>query len=83
MVRRRSVVFGMAAICLALSSCGAPESSSGAESVPSAESSVLAEGGQAPQSLLARTVSLVNGESFDLGQAIAERPVVLWFWAPG
>jgi hypothetical protein len=25
----------------------------------------------------------VSGETFDLSSALAQKPVVLWFWAPG
>ena len=69
-------------VAVALSACGAESSST---------SSVVATTGAPSQGVdptpgsdidnfVAKTVS---GETFDLSNALAQKPVVLWFWAPG
>ena len=69
-------------IAVALSACGADSSST---------SSVVATTGAPSQGVdpapgsnidnfVAKTVS---GETFVLSNALAQKPVVLWFWAPG
>ena len=69
-------------IALALSACGA-ESSSTSSVVAVTEAptqGVEPESGSSIDNFVAKTVS---GETFDLSKALAQKPVVLWFWAPG
>ena len=69
-------------IALALSACGA-ESSSTSSVVAVTEAptqGVEPESGSSIDNFVAKTVS---GETFDLSNALAQKPVVLWFWAPG
>ena len=67
---------------LALSACGA-ESSSTSSVVAVTEAptqGVEPESGSSIDNFVAKTVS---GETFDLSKSLAQKPVVLWFWAPG
>ena len=69
-------------IALALSACGA-ESSSTSSVVAVTEAptqGVEPESGSSVDNFVAKTVS---GETFDLSKSLAQKPVVLWFWAPG
>ena len=69
-------------VALALSACGA-ESSSTSSVVAITEAptqGVEPESGSNIDNFVAKTVS---GETFDLSKSLAQKPVVLWFWAPG
>jgi PBP1b-binding outer membrane lipoprotein LpoB len=69
-------------VAVALSACGA-ESSSTSSLVAVTEAptqGVEPESGSDIDNFVAKTVS---GETFDLSNALAQKPVVLWFWAPG
>ena len=69
-------------IALSLSACGA-ESSSTSSVVAVTEAptqGVEPESGSSIDNFVAKTVS---GETFDLSKSLAQKPVVLWFWAPG
>ena len=69
-------------IAVALSACGA-ESSSTSSVVAVTEAptqGVEPESGSSIDNFVAKTVS---GETFDLSKSLAQKPVVLWFWAPG
>ena len=77
---RSSVAVVMVAV--ALSACGADSSSTSSVVVTTA---VPSEGVESEPSVkiddfVAKTVS---GETFVLSNALAQNPVVLWFWAPG
>ena len=65
-----------------LSACGAESSSTSSvvatTGAPSQD--VDSEPSSKPDNFVAKTVS---GETFDLSNALAQKPVVLWFWAPG
>ena len=70
-------------VVAALSACGAESSST--SSVVATTAAPTSQGvDPAPSSnsdnFVAKTVS---GETFDLSNALAQKPVVLWFWAPG
>jgi cytochrome oxidase Cu insertion factor (SCO1/SenC/PrrC family) len=67
---------------IALSACGADSSSSDAEVVATTASAQSTEpqSGSNVDGFVAKTVS---GETFVLSDALAQKPVVLWFWAPG
>ena len=68
-------------VAVALSACGA-DSSSTSSVVATTESSQSTEpqSGSNIDGFVAKTVS---GETFVLSNALAQKPVVLWFWAPG
>ena len=72
----------VAVVAVGLSACGADPSSNTAVVATVAAPTQ----GAGPQSVsftnnfVAKTVS---GESFVLSNALAQKPVVLWFWAPG
>ena len=69
-------------VAVALSACGA-ESSSTSSVVAITEAptqGVEPESGSSIDNFVAKTVS---GETFDLSKSLAQKPVVLWFWAPG
>jgi type IV pilus biogenesis protein CpaD/CtpE len=72
----------VAVVTLLLSACGADSSSTSSVVVTTATPSqgVTPEAGANIDNFVAKTVS---GETFDLSNALAEKPVVLWFWAPG
>ena len=69
-------------VVAALSACGAESSStSSVVATTSAPSQgVDSEPSSKPDNFVAKTVS---GETFVLSNALAQKPVVLWFWAPG
>jgi hypothetical protein len=72
----------VAVAALGLSACGADPSSNTAvvatvaTPVQGADSHPVSS----TNNFVAKTVS---GESFVLSNALAQKPVVLWFWAPG
>ena len=65
-----------------LSACGADSSSTSSVVVTTAPPSqgVDPAPGSNIDNFVAKTVS---GETFVLSNALAQKPVVLWFWAPG
>ena len=79
-MKLRSAVALVVAI-LALSACGADSSSSDvvATTTEPSQSSVTQPASNI-DNFVAKTVS---GETFVLSNALAQKPVVLWFWAPG
>ena len=72
---RRFVI--TAAAVLSLSACGADGTSS--QGNPGGTVS----GDSSPTRLSADTYTLVDGSSVNLAELRAEKPVALWFWAPG
>ena len=69
-------------LTVALSACGADSSSTSSVVVTTVTPSqgVDSEPKSKPDNFVAKTVS---GETFDLSKSLAQKPVVLWFWAPG
>ena len=66
---------------LALTACGTDSLSSDVGvSTTAASSNAEAQPGSSVDNFVAKTVS---GETFVLSNALAQKPVVLWFWAPG
>jgi hypothetical protein len=67
---------------IALSACGTDSSSTDAGVVATTASSqsISPQSGANVDGFVAKTVS---GETFVLADALAQKPVVLWFWAPG
>ena len=80
-MKLRSAAALVAAV-VALSACGADSSSTSSVLVTTATPSqgVESEPSSKPDNFVAKTVS---GETFVLSNALAQKPVVLWFWAPG
>ena len=72
----------VAVVALLLSACGAESSSTSSvvETTAPPSLTVDPELGVNIDNFVATTVS---GETFDLSNALAQKPVVLWFWAPG
>ena len=68
-------------VVIALSACGADSSSSDvvATTTEPSQSSVTQPASNG-DNFVAKTVS---GETFVLSNALAQKPGVLWFWAPG
>jgi ABC-type glycerol-3-phosphate transport system substrate-binding protein len=65
----------------ALSACGADSASTVAVVATTASSqSTESQSGSDVDNFVAKTIS---GETFELSNALAQKPVVLWFWAPG
>ena len=68
-------------VVVALSACGADSSSTSSVVVTTASSqSTGSQPSTTVDNFVAKTVS---GETFVLSNALAQKPVVLWFWAPG
>ena len=69
-------------VVAALSACGAESSSTSSvvETTGAPSQGVDPAPGSNTDNFVAKTVS---GETFDLSNALAQKPVVLWFWAPG
>jgi ABC-type glycerol-3-phosphate transport system substrate-binding protein len=66
---------------IALSACGADSSSTNAVvGTTTTSQGNESENGSNAGDFVAKTVS---GETFVLSNALAQKPVVLWFWAPG
>lgn len=71
----------MAVAIISLSACGADSSSTVAAVATTASSqSTESQPGSNVDNLVAKTIS---GETFVLSNALAQKPVVFWFWAPG
>jgi hypothetical protein len=67
---------------IALSACGTDSSSINAvvTTTDASSQSTESQPGSNVDNFVAKTVS---GETFVLSNALAQKPVVLWFWAPG
>lgn len=71
----------LAVAVFALSACGADSSSAPAVvDTTAASQGNESQPGSNVNNFVAKTVS---GETFVLSNALAQKPVVLWFWAPG
>jgi hypothetical protein len=71
----------VAAVALLLTSCG----NSSTESAQSTDSVVApsGNGNEASGGLTGIQSVTLEGATFSLDEALEEKPVVLWFWAPG
>jgi hypothetical protein len=79
-MKLRSAVALVVAV-FALSACGTDSSSTNAVVATTANSlSTEPQSGANVDGFVAKTVS---GAPFVLSNALAQKPVVLWFWAPG
>lgn len=72
----------MAAAVL-LGACGADASSTSSSILDSSQSSNSGSSVQESIGVDDFTSPVVGGGSFVLSKALADKPVVLWFWAPG
>jgi hypothetical protein len=77
---RNAAALAMAVI--ALSACGA-DSSSFVEVVATTTASSQSTEPQPGSNVDDFVAKTVSGETFVLSNALAQKPVVLWFWAPG
>ena len=68
-------------VAVALSACGADSSST--SSVVATTESSQSTGSQPSSNVDNFVAKTVSGETFELSNALAQKPVVLWFWAPG
>jgi hypothetical protein len=66
---------------IALSACGADSSSTVA--IVATTASPQSTGSQPSSNADNFVAKTVSGETFVLSNALAQKPVVLWFWAPG
>jgi len=66
---------------IALSACGADSSSS--EAGVATTATAQSTGSQPSSNVDGFVAKTVSGEPFVLSNALAQKPVVLWFWAPG
>ena len=80
---RRSTFVGVLAAAVLLGACGADASSSSSSILNSSQSSNPGSSGQESIGVDDFTSPEVGGGSFVLSKALADKPVVLWFWAPG
>ena len=78
-MKLRSAVALVVAI-LALSACGAESSSDVVSATTEPAQSSVTQPASNVDNFVAKTVS---GETFVLSNALAQKPAVLWFWAPG
>jgi len=67
---------------IALSACGTDSSSINAV-VTTTDASSQSTGSQPSSNADDFVAKTVSGETFVLSNALAQKPVVLWFWAPG
>ena len=67
---------------LGLSACGADPSSNSAV-VSTVDTSPQGTDSQPAANINNFVAKTVSGETFVLSNALAQKPVVLWFWAPG
>ena len=72
----------VAVAVLGLSACGADPSSNTAV-VDSVATSPQGTDSQAAANINNFVAKTVSGETFVLSNALAQKPVVMWFWAPG
>lgn len=72
----------VAALLVAISACGkdATTSTSSLSDAPQSTNSIASGENAAIDDF---TSPVVGGGSFVLSKALADKPVVLWFWAPG
>ena len=68
-------------VAVALSACGADSSSTSSVVVTTASSQ--STGSQPSTNVDNFVAKTVSDETFVLSNALAQKPVVLWFWAPG
>ena len=68
-------IFSVAAMVVALGACGADTAS------VSSATDAAAGAGSVP--VASDSYDLVGGSTVDLAAVRAEKPIALWFWAPG
>ncbi|CAB4567690.1 unannotated protein [freshwater metagenome] len=80
---RRWATVSFMALAMVLSACGKDAASSSSSILESSQSSNSGSSGQESIGVDDFTSPVVGGGSFVLSKALADKPVVLWFWAPG
>jgi major membrane immunogen (membrane-anchored lipoprotein) len=79
---RRLVVVGAMAMTVLLGACG-QDATTSTSLQDTSQSTTPAPSNTELVGIDDFTSPVVGGGSFVLSQALAEKPVVLWFWAPG
>ncbi|NQW59660.1 hypothetical protein HQ459_02665 [bacterium] len=82
-----SHIVALCTVTLFLGACGSnssvsPDTSSVTANPDAPLTSVLPDE-SIPATSLAPQLTTINGESFDLESVAQEKPLALWFWAPG
>ena len=82
-----SRVVALCTVTLFLGACGSnssvsPDTSRATANYDAPLNTVLPDE-SIPASSLAPQLTTINGESFDLESVSQEKPLALWFWAPG
>ncbi len=80
---RRLTVVGVMAMTVLLGACGQDATTSTSSLQDSSQSTTLAPSKPESVGIDDFTSPLVGGGSFVLSKALSEKPVVMWFWAPG
>jgi major membrane immunogen (membrane-anchored lipoprotein) len=79
---RRLVVVGAMAMTVLLGACG-QDATTSTSLQDTSQSTTPAPSNTELVGIDDFTSPVVGGGSFVVSQALAEKPVVLWFWAPG
>jgi major membrane immunogen (membrane-anchored lipoprotein) len=79
---RRLVVVGAMAMTVLLGACG-QDATTSTSLQDTSQSTTPAPSNTELVGIDDFTSPVVGGGSFVLSQALAEKPVVMWFWAPG
>jgi major membrane immunogen (membrane-anchored lipoprotein) len=80
---RRLVLVGAMAMTVLLGACGQDATTSTSSLQDTSQSTTPAPSNTELVGIDDFTSPVVGGGSFVLSQALAEKPVVMWFWAPG
>jgi major membrane immunogen (membrane-anchored lipoprotein) len=80
---RRLVVVGVMAMTVLLGACGQDATTSKSSIQETSQSTTPAPSNSESVSIDDFASPVVGGGSFVLSKALAEKPVVMWFWAPG
>jgi major membrane immunogen (membrane-anchored lipoprotein) len=80
---RRLVVVGAMAMTVLLGACGQDATTSTSSLQDTSQSTTPAPSNTELVGIDDFTSPVVGGGSFVLSRALAEKPVVMWFWAPG
>jgi major membrane immunogen (membrane-anchored lipoprotein) len=80
---RRLAVVGVMAMTVLLGACGQDVTTSTSSIQDTSQSTTPAPSNQESAGIDDFASPVVGGGSFVLSKALTEKPVVLWFWAPG
>ena len=80
---RRLAVVGVMAMTVLLGACGQDATTSTSSIQETSQFTTPAPSNSESVSIDDFASPVVGGGSFVLSKALAEKPVVMWFWAPG